>query len=115
MADAALDTHKLIKKLTTEGQLNEAAAEALAEALMQRPADIATKHDLEQLRVDLRADFATKQDLEQLRSELRADISGLETRLAHTIRTSIVTSIVGSLVALTAIFGGFVAVLQIYA
>jgi biotin operon repressor len=86
MADAALDTYKLVKKLTREGGLSESAAETLAEALTHRPADLSTKQDLEPLatRKDLEP-YATKADLNICHTDLGQKIEGVRTDLGKDI------------------------------
>ena len=56
MADRALDTHKLVKRLTDSG-LSEQTAEVLAEAPLYRAEDVATKQDLDSTRQELKADI----------------------------------------------------------
>jgi DNA anti-recombination protein RmuC len=133
--------HLLVKKLTKAG-FTEDQAEALASAVsgLASKADLeqlATKQDLEQLRAELRADMSDlrtelrtemselrtalrtemsdlrmelRTEMSDLRTELRTDMAGLEARLAHTIRNSLI----GGMVAMTTVFGGFVAIAQLY-
>jgi citrate synthase len=85
MADRALDTHKLVKRLTDSG-LSEQAAEVLAEALLYRSEDVATRQDLDSTRQELKADIAAlrtelKGDMDALRAELKGDMDALRTEL----------------------------------
>ncbi len=82
MADAALDTHKLVKKLTASG-FSEDAAEALAEALLERRDDLVTKPDLDAME-------------QRLQHELRADITAAKLHL--------VLILLPSMAALLAVF-----------
>jgi hypothetical protein len=86
MIEAEMDSQTLVKRLQAGG-LSEEAAEALAEAVLQRPSDIATKQDLIPLaaKEDLH-ELASKQSVEDLRRSLPAnvaakeDLSGLATK-----------------------------------
>ena len=82
MADRALDTHKLVKRLTDSG-LSEQAAEVLAEALLYRSEDVATKQDLDSTRQELKADIAA------LRNELKADIQNVKVQILAVVLPAI--------------------------
>lgn len=122
--------HLLVKKLTKAG-FSEDQAEALASAVsgLASKADLeqfATKQDLEQLRAELRTEMSElrtelrtemselrtelRTEMADLRMEFRTDMAGLEARLAHTIRNSLI----GGMIAMTTVFGGFVAIAQLY-
>jgi hypothetical protein len=59
------------------------------------------------LPIDARTDLATKADIEELRLVMKADMSDLKAEL---IKWN-----VGTLIALTAIYGGLVAALKVFA
>ena len=86
----AFDTHASVKRLVPSG-MPEAQAEALVE-VVSKTADmpdisgLATKADLDQLRLATKADLdqlrlAAKADLDQLRVATKADITVLDARI----------------------------------
>ena len=75
MANLAFDTHKYVKRLTAVG-MPEKQAEVIAYEQRSLIEDqLATKHDIEELRA------ATKRDIEELRAEVKRDLKELEQRL----------------------------------
>ena len=111
MASSALafDTHASVKRLMQSG-MPEAQAEALVEVVsktadMPDVSGLATKEDLEQLRLATKADLdqlrlATKTDLDQLRVTTKADLeqvrAALETKIA--VVDARVTAVKGELI-----------------
>jgi hypothetical protein len=101
----AFDTHASVKRLMQSG-MPEAQAEALVEVVsktadMPDISNLATKADLEQLRLATKADLdqlrlATKADLEQLRLSTKADIAGVDARI--TMVDARVTAVKGELI-----------------
>ena len=73
MTTLSFDTLKLARRLESAGFSSQQAgdtAEALAESLRET-ADLATKHDLVELRAEIKGDIAVvKADIADLRSEL---------------------------------------------
>lgn len=116
-----MDSHTLVKRLQAGG-LSEEAAEALADAVLQRPGDLATKQDLESLatqkdlnalREEMREEFASvRTEMANLRTDMagaKTDMASMEARLAHTIRNAILTSVL----VLTAVVGALVTVMKV--
>ena len=76
MTTAAFDTHKAARTLTTAGFTNE-QVEANIEVLMEVTSNLATKDDIESLRL------ATKQDIESLRLSTKQDTDSLHKDIEH--------------------------------
>ncbi len=76
MEALAFDTHKFVKHLTESG-FTEAQAEALAgEQVAMINSNLATREDMEKLRLATQADIAeVKADIEKLRLATQADIA----------------------------------------
>ena len=79
MANLAFDTHKYVKRLTAVG-MPEKQAEVIAYEQSSLIEDqLATKHDIEELRA------ATKRDIEELRAEVKRDIEELRAEVKRDI------------------------------
>lgn len=77
MAEPVFDTQQAVKHLRDEAGFEQKAAEAMVEVLANALAAVATKRDLEDLRV------VTKRDLDEHRTETKRDLSELRTELKH--------------------------------
>ncbi len=80
MSSVQFDTHKFVKDLMATG-FTEQQAEVLADGRIS--GDLATKQDIEGLRVSTKADIeglrvSTKADIDALRVETKADIDGVK-------------------------------------
>jgi len=87
MTTAAFDTHKAARTLTTAGFTNE-QVEANIEVLMEVTSNLATKDDIESLRLSTKDDIeslrlATKQDTESLRLATKQDTDALHKDIEH--------------------------------
>jgi|SRR5579862_34112 hypothetical protein len=80
---AVIDTLRLARALRDRGGFTEPAAEATAEALNAAlGGDVATKGDVELVKVDIAAVRAElKADIAAVRTELKADIAAVRTEL----------------------------------
>lgn len=76
MTTVAFDTHKAASTLTTAGFTNE-QVEANIEVLMEVTNNLATKDDIESLRL------ATKQDIDSLRLATKQDTDALHKDIEH--------------------------------
>ena len=81
MTTAAFDTHRAAKILTTAGFTNE-QVDANIEVLMEVTNNLATKDDIESLRLSTKDDveslrLSTKDDIESLRLSTKDDIESL--------------------------------------
>lgn len=86
MTTLSFDTLKLARRLESAGFSSQQAgdtAEALAESLRET-ADLATKHDLVELRAEVKGDIAVvKADLVELRAEIKGDIAVVKADLVE--------------------------------
>ena len=104
----AIDTLKLARRLREAG-FNEAQAEAVADAVREgtEGADLATKHDLDVLRLELRAEIAAvRSEMREMEQRLIARIetvkSELMTRMMQMIFGAVLVNVVAMIGALFA-------------
>ncbi len=83
----AFDTHRFVKRLTTEGGFTEQQAEILAdEQVAMLNANLATKADIEAIKADIEAlRHETKTEIAKVESGLKAQIEALR----HETKTEI--------------------------
>lgn len=100
----AFDTHRYVKRLTTEGGFTEKQAEILAdEQVAMLNANLATKADIEALRHETKTDLAKveaglKAEIAKVEAALKADIAKLDTRI-ETVKSDLLKWMVGALIA----------------
>lgn len=87
MTTAAFDTHRAAKILTTAGFTNE-QVDANIEVLMEVTNNLATKDDIESLRLSTKDDveslrLSTKDDIESLRLSTKQDTDSLHKDIEH--------------------------------
>ena len=87
MTTAAFDTHRAAKILTTAGFTNE-QVDANIEVLMEVTNNLATKDDIESLRLSTKDDIeslrlSTKDDIESLRLSTKQDTDSLHKDIEH--------------------------------
>ncbi len=79
----AFDTHRFVKRLTTEGGFTEQQAEILAdEQVAMLNANLATKADIEAIKADIEAlRHETKTEIAKVEAGLKAEIAKVEAGL----------------------------------
>jgi hypothetical protein len=87
MTTVAFDTHRAAKILTTAGFTNE-QVDANIEVLMEVTNNLATKDDIESLRLSTKDDIeslrlSTKDDIESLRLSTKQDTDSLHKDIEH--------------------------------
>ena len=102
MSNLAFDTHKFVTDLSKAGMSTEQAEDLVNHYASLLNDRIATKDDLRQLRTELSGEIGT------LRTELRGDMAAMEERLNRRIVTGQLTTIL----AVCAILGTLIVLIQ---
>jgi hypothetical protein len=120
MSAAPFDTLKYAEALKAAG-VPDAQAKGQAQALVLAlwEGDLATRADSARLRAELKTDIAelrmvAKADIAELRAELKTDIAELKAEIQAMINRlllTLISIIIGSMVAMTAIYAAIVKLL----
>ncbi len=110
MTAVAFDTLKFVRTLRDKAKMSPEQAEGLADAIAEAiHSDLATKPDVEALRLAAKADFATvKSDIEALKLSTKADIAEAKADIIKWMIGSIgfqAVVIVGAIIAISRVAG----------
>ncbi len=108
----AFDTHRFVKRLTTEGGFTEKQAEILAdEQVAMLNANLATKADIEAVKADLaKVEAGLKAEIAKVEAGLKAEIAKVDKRI-ESVRADLLKWMFAGLIAQG---GVVVALLQLF-
>ena len=94
----AFDTYKFVKRLTAHGFTEEQAEVLAAEQVNLLNSNLATKADIEALRLATKADIAgVQQEIETLRQATKVDIAGIQ-REIEALKVDLLKWLFGALI-----------------